>query len=216
MLTIAENNSKQHIKTTTIVQLALLSGIIVVLAATPLGLINLGIIYATIVHVPVIIGAIVLGPKAGAFLGGVFAMTSLVKNTIQPNLSSFVFSPFYSLGDTSGNFWSLVVCFVPRILIGIVAGYIFIWISKHDKTKIFACAVAGLLGSLTNTIFVMGGIFLFFANSYADAQKIAVNELFGFIAGIVGAVGVPEAIVASVLAALISKPLLVLLKRSKM
>lgn len=205
--------SKKKFSTIHLVQLSLLSAIIVVLAATPLGLINLGIINATIIHVPVIIGAIVLGPKAGGFLGAVFALTSLVKNTVQPNLSSFAFTPFYSVGETSGNFWSLLICFVPRILIGVVAGCLFIWISKLDKTKIIACAVSGLIGSLVNTILVMGGIYLFFGPAYAQAQGIQADAVFMFIAGIVGTVGVPEAIVAAILSALIAKPLMIVLKK---
>ena len=44
-------------------------------------------------HVPVIIGSILLGPKKGAFLGGMFGLASLLKNTLVPGLSSFVFTP---------------------------------------------------------------------------------------------------------------------------
>lgn len=194
-------------------QLALLSGIIVVLLLTPLGMINLGIINATIIHVPVIIGAILLGPKAGAFLGGVFGLGSLIVNTVRPNISSFVFTPFYSVGETSGNFWSLVICFVPRILIGVVAGGLFLLLSKTKLSLTLNCVFSGLAGSLVNTLLVMGGIFLFFGPEYAQAQGVSADGLFLFIAGIVGTVGVPEAIVAAVLSALVSRPLLKVLKR---
>ena len=85
--------SKRRASTVKMVQLALLSAIMVVLAVTPLGMINLGFINATTLHIPVIVGAILLGPKAGAFLGGVFGLISLITNTIRPNLSSFAFSP---------------------------------------------------------------------------------------------------------------------------
>ena len=64
--------TKRRTSTVMMVQLALLSAIMVVLAVTPLGMINLGFINATTLHIPVIVGAILLGPKAGAFLGGVF------------------------------------------------------------------------------------------------------------------------------------------------
>lgn len=197
----------------TMVQLALLSGIIVILALTPLGMINLGVINATIIHVPVIIGAILLGPKAGAFLGGVFGLISLITNTVRPNISSFVFSPFYSVGETSGNGWSLIVCFVPRILIGVVAGGLFYLLSKTKCSLTVSCVISGLAGSLTNTLLVMGGIFVFFGSEYAKAQNVAFDALFGFIAGIVGTVGVPEAIVAAILSALVSRPLLKKLKK---
>ena len=88
--------SKRRASTVKMVQLALLSAIMVVLAVTPLGMINLGFINATTLHIPVIVGAILLGPKAGAFLGGVFGLISLITNTIRPNLSSFAFSRIQS------------------------------------------------------------------------------------------------------------------------
>ena len=75
---------------------ALMAAIVIVLANTPLGMIQLPIIKATTVHIPVIIGAILLGPKAGAILGFVFGMCSLLSNTMAPTLLSFAFSPFFN------------------------------------------------------------------------------------------------------------------------
>ena len=69
------------------------SAIIILLAVTPIGFINLAFIKATIVHIPVIIGSLLLGPKLGAVLGFVFGVTSLINNTLNPAISSFVFSP---------------------------------------------------------------------------------------------------------------------------
>ncbi|MEI3130221.1 MAG: ECF transporter S component [Oscillospiraceae bacterium] len=57
---------------------AMLSAIILLLAFTPLGLIDLPLIKATILHVPVIIGAVLLGWRKGTLLGGVFGLASLV------------------------------------------------------------------------------------------------------------------------------------------
>ena len=67
--------------------------ILFLLTFTPIGMIDLPIIKATVLHVPVIISALLLGPKKGAFLGGMFGLASLLKNTLVPNLSSFAFSP---------------------------------------------------------------------------------------------------------------------------
>ena len=112
-------------KTQDMVKLALFAGIIVVLSMTPLGYIPLGAVKATTIHIPVILGSILLGWKAGAALGGLFGLTSLIVNTLTPSLTSFTFSPFYSLGGVSGNGWSLVICFVPRILVGIIPYFLF-------------------------------------------------------------------------------------------
>lgn len=93
-------NTKGHGKVLSLVQLALFTAIILALAFTPgLGYIPLGVTRATTIHLPVIIGSILLGPKKGAFLGGVFGLTSLINNTISPTVTSFTFSPFYSGGN---------------------------------------------------------------------------------------------------------------------
>ena len=118
-------------KTKDMVTTAMFVAIILAMSFVPyLGYIPLGFMNATIIHIPVIIGAILLGPARGAFLGGIFGLTSMINNTFNPNLTSFVFSPFYSLGNVHGNFKSLMICFVPRILIG-VARYerhlFFVW-----------------------------------------------------------------------------------------
>ena len=82
------------------------TAIIIAMSVVPfLGYIPLGFMNATIIHVPVIIGAIILGPKYGAYLGLVFGVTSLVKATITPGVTSFVFSPFVTIGGYSGNLW---------------------------------------------------------------------------------------------------------------
>lgn len=113
-------------KTKDMVTTAMFVAIILAMSFVPyLGYIPLGFMNATIIHIPVIIGAILLGPARGAFLGGIFGLTSMINNTFNPNLTSFVFSPFYSLGNVHGNFKSLMICFVPRILIGVVAYYVY-------------------------------------------------------------------------------------------
>ena len=82
--------TKKH-DTSWMVSVALMAAIVIVLANTPLGMIQLPIIKATTVHIPVILGAILLGPAAGAILGGVFGICSLISNTMAPTLLSFAF-----------------------------------------------------------------------------------------------------------------------------
>ncbi|MPN55092.1 Pantothenic acid transporter PanT [bioreactor metagenome] len=171
---------------------------------------------ATTIHIPVIIGACLLGPKSGAFLGGVFGLTSLINNTLKPLVTSFVFTPFYSLDPRfSGGLRSLVICFVPRILIGIVAGLLFNCL-KNRTGAVLACGVAGFLGSMTNTIFVLGGIYLLYGTSYAEARNIGFESLFGIIMSVVGVNGVPEAILAAFLTAVICPPLYKVLHNRKL
>lgn len=140
----------QKSKSYELVLTALFTAIIVIMAFTPLGYIPLGIINATIIHIPVILGAIFCGPKKGAFLGFVFGLTSFIKNTIMPtSLSAFVFSPILasSMVGVSGVFKSTVICFVPRILVGVIPYFVYKGIVKlvsgeREKTAKRVCNAA--------------------------------------------------------------------------
>ncbi len=198
--------------TTGMVQVALFAALIIIMAVTPmLGYIPLGFTRATIIHIPVILGSILLGPGKGAILGGVFGLTSFINNTINPTVTSFVFTPFYRLGEFEGGFGSLIICFLPRILVGVIPYFVYKGLQKimqHKKSgKLLALGAAGLAGSLTNTILVMGFIFVFFKDAYAAANGVATNAVFGFILSIVGINGVPEAIVAAVIVAFVGRVL---------
>ena len=200
-------------KTQKMVLTAAFAAIIIIMANVPfLGYIPVGVIKATTLHIPVIIGAVLMGPASGAFLGFIFGVTSLLSATFNPTLTSFCFSPFYSVGDFHGNFKSLIVCFVPRILIGIVAYFVFAGIMKVFKGKrrikeTIALPIAGVLGSMTNTILVMGSIYIFFGQQYMAAKEITGSLIAAIMASVVGN-GIPEAIVCAVLVTLIGKALL--------
>ena len=112
-------------KTQYMTSMALFLAIEIILVVTPLGYIPIGPLNATTMHIPVIIAGIILGKKAGAELGFVFGLTSMIKATIQPGITSFCFSPFVTIGTISGNYKSLLIAFVPRILLGYLAGLIF-------------------------------------------------------------------------------------------
>jgi uncharacterized membrane protein len=201
---------EQKTRTRELVEVSLFVAIIVALWAIPfLGYIPLGFTRATTIHIPVIIGSILLGPKKGALLGFVFGLTSLWTNTFSPTLTSFTFSPFYSVGDVSGNFFSLIICFVPRILVGVVPYYVYQLMSKlSKKAQSLSLAVAGVAGSLTNTLLVMNMIYLFFSKPYAAAKNVSVDALYGLILSIIGINGVPEAIAAGVISAAVCKVLM--------
>lgn len=186
--------------------LALFIAIEIAVSVIPfLGYINLGFINATTLHIPVIIAGILLGKKEGAIVGLVFGLTSLIKASIDPNISSFVFSPFITIGGQSGNFVSLLIAIVPRVLVGFVAGLVYEQLSKRNANDILSMSVAALLGSLTNTILVLGGIYIFFGPSYASAVGIAYDALIGFIMSIITGSGIMEAIAAVIIAVAVCK-----------
>ena len=192
---------------------ALMAAIIIVLANTPLGMIQLPIIKATTVHIPVIIGAVLLGPLAGGILGGVFGICSLISNTMAPTLLSFAFSPFLSTTGFSGVAKALWVSIGCRILIGVVSGWLWILFKKIRWNQFVSLAVTGFIGSITNTILVMGSIYILFAQQYAAAKDVAVTAVWGLILGTITASGIPEAIAAAVLVLALGKILLNVLKK---
>ena len=195
------------------VQIALLAAIMMVMSVTPLGYIPLPFMKATIMHIPVIIGACLLGPRVGAGLGALFGFTSVVMATVNPNITSFVFTPFYSFNEQfHGSIWSIVVAMLPRILIGVVSGYVFILVKKVIKNDTVSLMLAGISGAMTNTIGVMGLIYIFFGEQYAIAGGKDPQLLLGIIIGIIATNGVMEAIIAAILTAAVCKAVLTAFK----
>lgn len=199
---------KEVKNTSDLVKMALFVAIIILLSVTPLGYIHLGVINATTIQIPVIIGAILFGWKKGAFLGGVFGITSMIKNTVQPNATSFVFSPFVPVfGKDKGSLFAIVVCIVSRVMIGVVAGLLFKALSKTKLSKALSAGVCGFCGALTNTILVMGGIYLYFGRSYSAAKDQAYETLIGTVMATITGIGITEALVSAVISAAVCVPL---------
>lgn len=200
--------NKQKKDTRWTVTVALMMAIVILLANTPLGMIQLPIVKATTVHIPVIIGSIVLGPMAGAILGATFGICSLISNTMAPTLLSFAFSPFLSTTGFVGVLKAIWVSVGCRTAMGIATGWLWMLLKKLKVNQNIALVIAGFLGSMFNTIFVMGSIYVLFANQYAQAKEVAVTAVFGLIMGTVLASGVPEAIAAAILVIALGKVLI--------
>lgn len=200
--------NKQKKDTRWTVTVALMMAIVILLANTPLGMIQLPIVKATTVHIPVIIGSIVLGPLAGGILGATFGICSLISNTMAPTLLSFAFSPFLSTTGFVGVLKAIWVSVGCRTAMGIATGWLWMLLKKLKVNQNVALIIAGFLGSMFNTIFVMGSIYVLFANQYAQAKEVAVTAVFGLIMGTVFASGVPEAIAAAILVIALGKVLI--------
>lgn len=188
------------------IQFALLAAIEAVFCFTPLGsLPAIGPIVATLAMIPVIITSILLGTKAGTLMGAITGLFSFIVWTFTPPapIAAFVFSPFYTLGEYQGNFFSIVICFLPRILVGTVSGVLYNALGKSMKNNVMAMVIASVVGSLVNTFGVMLGIWAFFGDQYAS---IAGQGILLIIGSTVLTNGVPEAIVAGVLCPAICKP----------
>ncbi len=197
-----------------LVKLGLMIAIVVVVSFVPvLGYVPLVIIKATTVHIPVIIGAILLGPRAGALLGLTMGITSIIKNTMEPAVTSFVFSPVIPVpGQDGGDLRSLIIAIVPRVLIGVTAALVYRLAARWDTKGYISCGAAGVVGSLVNTALVLGGIYLMFGEAYATAAEVGYSALGIFLIGIVATNGLAEAALAMVLSIAIARPLMLYFK----
>lgn len=194
-------NSNKKFSTGDLVKLSLFSSIIFVLGSTPFGFIPIGAFKIVTIHIPVIIGSIILGARKGAILGFIFGLTSFIMSSLQPTTMSYFFTPFLS-----GNLLSLVVCFVPRILVGVLPAIIFNFCRKFINLNV-SLILTGLLGSLVNTFFVITFICVFFGQKYAEKLGTTIDNLGKVIIATVGFNAIIEALCASIFVLAIGKVL---------
>ncbi|MCI5517821.1 ECF transporter S component [Roseburia sp. MUC/MUC-530-WT-4D] len=169
-------------KTSELVLTSLFTAIIIIMAFTPLGYIPLVVINATIIHIPVILGSLFCGPKKGAFLGFVFGFTSFIKNTIMPSsLSAFVFSPVLasSVVGTAGIFKSLFICFVPRILVGVLPYFVYMLIKKALSSE--SKKLWGIILNLAVCVLLGFGLHAFIAKMSDGNMAESVNLIISII-----------------------------------
>lgn len=184
------------------VQLAALAAILLLLEITGLGLIKTPGLEFTIMQVPVIIGAIVMGPMAGGILGGVFGLISFWE--------CFGKSAFGVMLMSINPIGTFLTCVPTRILMGLFCGLIFRALYHVDKTKLFSFGIASLLGALLNTVFFMSTLTAFFYNTeyiQGFVQYFGSANPFTFVLAFVGVQGLLEAVICFVAGAAVSKAL---------
>lgn len=177
--------TKKRINVRRLVIIGVLSGISIMLSLTPLGFIPIGPVNATIMHIPVIIGAVIEGPLVGLSIGLIFGLTSLIRAFTMPTVTSFLMM-------------NPIISILPRIAMGLVSFYIFAVIYKITNKKKFSALITGIIGSLINTIGVLGAIYLIYGEKYIHAiGKIGSPEKI--IATIALTNGLPEALLAGII-----------------
>ena len=157
-------NVSRRLSTNMMVKVGLLSAITIVLGLSGLGFIPIQPFKLTIMHLPVIIGSILLGPLAGALVGLFFGLFSIYQNIVNPTVVSFAF-------------YNPLVSVLPRILIGIVPYYVYKFFSKFNETSGIAIGVA--LGSLTNTVGVLSMIYIIYLEKYISAKDVTGKAFLG-------------------------------------
>jgi uncharacterized membrane protein len=190
-------------KTFRMVLLGMLTAIIIIQTTVPfLGYIPIGPLSLTIIQITVIIAAIVLGTKEGAIVGGIWGIITFIRAFVAP---TSIIAPII--------FTNPLVSVLPRILIGVVAAYVFHRLLSGKLNETVRMSVAGVLGSLTNTVLVLGFIYLFYGEPYANFLKLDMDQLLPALLTIVATNGITEAVLSGVLTPIISKPLLRMRKK---
>lgn len=245
------NRTNSRTKNRKLIITSILGAITVALGFTPLGFIPLGILNATTLHIPVIIGAIVEGPLVGALVGLIFGISSIMRSIMNTTpLTPFIMNPLVSV--------------LPRVLIGIFAGYTYIWVKKLDEKLLknlsyiawiicsaflgyvlysnitnggttmtiilsaiflvlslfmlyytnkkmnsdFAVVASSFIGSMTNTVFFLGMMYVLYAEQYMVAVGQPVELARKVIFGIAITSGIPEAILSVIVTTAVVKGVL--------
>ncbi|HOW91762.1 MAG TPA: ECF transporter S component [Anaerolineaceae bacterium] len=175
-------------RTRKIVITAVLGGITILLGLTHWGFIPwFGGLSLTIMHVPVIIGAILEGPIVGLGIGLIFGLFSMLQAAIAPT------------GILDPLFVNPLLAVLPRLFIGPVAWLVWTALKKWPVVGLIA---SGIAGSLTNTVLVLGALGLFFGKTPLVTQVFG-DGLWKALAGIAVTSGLPEAGVSAVITLLV-------------
>lgn len=173
----------------------ILIAIIMVQSMVPfLGFIPLFAVSITIIHITVIVAAITLGTKDGMLIGLIWGLLTMYRAWTMPT------TPLDTL-----IFTNPVVSVLPRILVGLVAGVLFTFLYKKTNKFYLATTVSAALGSLTNTVLVLGLMGAIYTEPVAAAYNTTTSGLMSVLLVLVGTNGIPELIAAVVITPLIVK-----------
>lgn len=193
-----KNNQNQ---TKFVILVAMFMSIQIVMTLIPfLGFIPIGAVNITTLHIPTILAGILLGVKGGTLVGMTFGLMSLINATIRPGLLSFMFSPFAPAPPTfNGNPLSLIIAFLPRIMLGVFVALIYQFIKKK-QWKVPAATIATVVAASLHTLMVLSLWFIIFATPLSVAIDVeGVQGVLVFLAGIIVNNAIFEVILAGVL-----------------
>ncbi|MBQ5709085.1 MAG: ECF transporter S component, partial [Anaerotignum sp.] len=184
----ATTAKKKRMNVKDLTTLGLLTGILLVMAFTPLGYFHTFGLDISLMMIPVGIGAMLMGPKAGAWLGFIFGATSFYQAVTGA-------SPFSAMLFNISPVNTFLLCIPTRMLMGFVTGLIFLLVSKLDKKKTVCFFVGGFFAAFLNTVFFMSTLILLFWNTdYIQGFNQAFGGVnpFLFVVMFVGVNGMLE------------------------
>ena len=163
-----------------------------------LGYIPLGAIDITIVHITVILAAILFGPKTGTIIGASWGLLSMIRSYVQPSITNVFFqNPLISV--------------LPRLLVGLLSALLFMFI-RNKISERWAYSITALVGTLLNTVLVLGSIYIFAVEAYSNATGIPESAVLGALGTVVVTNGLIEAVASMVILPLLAIPLAKVLK----
>lgn len=181
-------------RTLYLAEIAILSAVILLMAFTPIGYLRLPMIEITFITIPVVLGAIVIGPAAGAILGMIFGLTSFIQ--------CFGMSVFGAALLAINPFFTFILCVIPRILVGFLSGLIF----KAFKAKnIASFLTASLSGPIINTLLFVVTLILLFGSTTFILEMQGDSNLLAFLVAFVGINGLIEAAACGIICTFISR-----------
>lgn len=184
---------KTKLTTSQITMLGLMAAVLLLMAYTPLGYLNIGPLAITFNVIPVAISAIVLGPVGGAIAGAIFGLTSFLQcigigGTSAMGVMLFSINPVLAF----------IQRFIPRLLDGLLLGYIFQGMRKRTNIYV-SCAVTGFFSAFLNTAFFMTALVVLFGNTDYVQEMIGGRNVIVFICTFVGINAVCEMISSTVI-----------------
>lgn len=184
---------KNKTNTRQLTMLALMGAILLLMAYTPLGYLNIGPLAITFNVIPVAVSAIILGPVGGAVAGAIFGLTSFLQ-AVGIGGTSALGAMLFSINP----FFSVLQCFVPRILDGLLLGFIYKAMRKKCNISL-SCAVTGFFSAFLNTVFFMSALILLYGNTDYMQGLINGQNVILFVCTFVGINAVCEMISSTVL-----------------
>lgn len=194
------NNKKLSTKQLTI--LGLMTAVLLIMAYTPLGYLNIGPLAITFNVIPVAIAAITCGPVGGAIIGGVFGLTSFgqcigIGGVSAMGATLFGISPVLAF----------IQRFIPRLLDGLLIGFIYRGLHKTTKNVSVSACITGFFSAFLNTVFFMSSLVLLFGNTEYVQGLIGGRNIIVFICAFVGINAVCEMISSTILTGIIATAL---------
>lgn len=188
-------------------ELALLTAIVLIMAYTPLGYLKTPWgVEITFIVIPVAVGAVVLGPMAGAFLGLIFGLTSFAQ--------CFGASPMGAIFLQESPIGTFVVCVVNRVLVGLIPALLYLALKRFDKTRVAGIALCCFLAPALNTLFYIVGNWFIFSDTWLSVSIASYGysgqggfSLLAFMLGMVAVNGLAEAASGLVLGTAVCKAL---------